>query len=185
MERYSDVKVFQREKRIHKNNSRWDSFSPRFKLDHFFPLDCQLRPLSCGLMDKVVLCLRGTLVTFGLSVAKGSSATAAPHVAPILKVNSQLFSAPYSWAYFPRIHTPLEYCWQLPSHSFLTWFSTFILAILWAVLLSAQFSTPGLEIFLKGHHQPFHMPSCLIVSHLLLSLPWIKFSRFFFPQARS
>lgn len=36
MEWYSDANVFQREKRIHTNNSRWDSFSLRFKLDHFF-----------------------------------------------------------------------------------------------------------------------------------------------------
>ena len=42
------------------------------------------------------------------SVSKGSSCIAAPHATPILEeVTSQLLSAPYTWAYFPRIHTPL------------------------------------------------------------------------------
>ena len=72
--------------------------SPWFKLDQFC-LDCQLRPVSCGLVDnvrqEVVKCLRGILSTFGQGASEGPSYTAAPHTAPILKeIDSQLSQLP-------------------------------------------------------------------------------------------
>lgn len=43
---------------------------------------------------------QGTLFTFDLSVSKGSSCRAAPHMTPILKeVNLQFLPGPYAWAY--------------------------------------------------------------------------------------